>query len=212
MIHSVVFIHHLESACPVKAAPEQQNIQESQHIPSKELDEAYAFLGQKGDDHTLSLTGLQLSPFAPLSPERSSHWAFSGNAIDESKAIVLRSILRKDQSLKSLNLSCFVLFQELESTCQCDHFCSTGNQLTKGVTLILSDILKDNRSITALDLSSLLTFIPMMQQRRNDNGTVTDNNLGDFGAILLSDGLQSNSVLTTLNLSSLSPSSVINMF
>lgn len=93
-------------------------------------------------------------------------FSFSGNAIDDSKAIVLRSILRMDTSLKSLDLSCFLSHERESSFIQPFMLCSvwTGNQLTKGVTLILSDILKDNQTIRTLDLSSLLMLTPLWKQ------------------------------------------------
>lgn len=50
----------------MKDAPKQQNISEKQHVPSKELDDAYKYLGQKeqlqkGGEHSLTLTGLLYS-------------------------------------------------------------------------------------------------------------------------------------------------------
>lgn len=65
--HEPLLIHFLLSSTESKSSMEDapgRKAPEEQRVPSKELEEAYKFLGQKeelqkGGEHTLTLSGLQ---------------------------------------------------------------------------------------------------------------------------------------------------------
>ena len=120
-----------------------------------------------------------------------NEFLFKDNCIGESGADQIGEALKKNKSLKTLNLS-GNLIQGIDQKL---HFLCVGNKI-KGDNLVMIKALKKNVTLTELDLSEIIALV-----LNKVSFTYSDNKIGDNGILPIKKALKLNSSLKILNLS-----------